>query len=85
MPPPKPGVIPLAPLGLGDVLGGAFSTMGRYWKQLFGMAAALYGGAALADGGGGWPSPTPPSPTTWNGSSRSTTARRPRPRTSFRS
>ncbi|MEU5167730.1 MULTISPECIES: hypothetical protein [Streptomyces] len=47
VPPPKPGVIPLAPLGLGDVLGGAFSTMGRYWKQLFGMAAALYGGAAL--------------------------------------
>ncbi|MEV6308020.1 hypothetical protein AB0M10_05385 [Streptomyces sp. NPDC051840] len=47
MPPPKPGVIPLAPLRLGDVLGGAFSTMGRYFKQLFGMAAALYGGAAL--------------------------------------
>lgn len=47
VPPPKPGVIPLAPLGLGDVLGGAFSTMGRYWKQLFGMAAALYGGATL--------------------------------------
>ncbi|MFD9291418.1 hypothetical protein ACFWBV_24680 [Streptomyces sp. NPDC060030] len=47
VPPPKPGVIPLAPLGLGDMLGGAFSTMGRYWKQLFGMAAALYGGAAL--------------------------------------
>ncbi|WP_456049285.1 hypothetical protein [[Kitasatospora] papulosa] len=37
VPPPKPGVIPLAPLGLGDVLGGAFSTVGRYWKQLFGM------------------------------------------------
>ncbi|MFJ8919373.1 hypothetical protein ACIREK_07860 [Streptomyces sp. NPDC102415] len=47
VPPPKPGVIPLAPLKLGDVLGGAFSTMGRYWKQLFGMAAALYGGATL--------------------------------------
>ncbi|MER5553765.1 hypothetical protein ABT001_19190 [Streptomyces sp. NPDC002793] len=47
VPPPKPGVIPLAPLKLGDVLGGAFSAMGRYWKQLFGMAAALYGGAAL--------------------------------------
>lgn len=47
VPPPKPGVIPLAPLKLGDLLGGAFSTMGRYGKQLFGMAAALYGGAAL--------------------------------------
>ena len=29
---------------------GAFSTMGRYWKQLFGMAAALYGGATLLMG-----------------------------------
>jgi hypothetical protein len=47
VPPPKPGVIPLAPLKLGDLLGGAFSAMGRYWKQLFGMAAALYGSAAL--------------------------------------
>ncbi|MFE7752421.1 hypothetical protein [Streptomyces sp. NPDC057428] len=47
VPPPKPGVIPLAPLKLGDVLNGAFSTMGRYWKQLFGIAGALYGGAAL--------------------------------------
>ena len=46
-PPPKPGVIPLAPLKLGDVLNGAFSTMGRYWKQVLGMGAALYGGAAL--------------------------------------
>lgn len=47
MPPPKPGVIPLAPLRLGDLLGGAFTTMGRYWKQLFGMGLALYGGAVL--------------------------------------
>ncbi|MDF6041750.1 hypothetical protein LRD69_06165 [Streptomyces sp. JH14] len=44
-PPPKPGVIPLRPLGLGDMIGGAFSTMGRYWKQLFGIGAAVYGGA----------------------------------------
>ncbi|MFE5242198.1 hypothetical protein ACFRBN_18665 [Streptomyces sp. NPDC056627] len=40
-------MIPLAPLRLADLLGGAFTTMGRYWKQLIGMAAALYGGAAL--------------------------------------
>ncbi|MEU1125325.1 hypothetical protein ABZ371_17620 [Streptomyces sp. NPDC005899] len=46
-PPPKPGVIPLAPLKLGDVLNGAFSTMGRYWKPLFGMAGVLYGGALV--------------------------------------
>ncbi|MGW1493417.1 DUF7847 domain-containing protein [Streptomyces sp. NPDC002402] len=49
-PPPRPGVIPLAPLGLGDILGGAFSTIGRYWKQLFGIAAAVYSAAAVAVG-----------------------------------
>lgn len=43
--PPKPGVIPLGPLRLGDVLGGAFATVGRYGKQLFGVGAAAYGGA----------------------------------------
>ncbi|WP_406448870.1 hypothetical protein OG782_08370 [Streptomyces sp. NBC_00876] len=43
--PPKPGVIPLGPLRLGDILGGAFSTVGRYGKQLFGIGAAVYGGA----------------------------------------
>ncbi|MFI1399737.1 hypothetical protein [Streptomyces sp. NPDC020681] len=46
-PPPKPGVIPLRPLGLGDILGGAFSTMGRYWKQLFGIALTVYAAAAV--------------------------------------
>ncbi|MFG2623468.1 hypothetical protein [Streptomyces sp. NPDC048473] len=50
MPPPKPGVIPLAPLKLGDILGGAFSTMGRYWKQLFGVGVAVYGGALVVVG-----------------------------------
>ncbi|WP_052189831.1 hypothetical protein [Streptomyces sp. NRRL S-1824] len=50
MPPPKPGVIPLRPLGLGDILGGAFSTIGRYWKQLFGVGAAVYGGALAVVG-----------------------------------
>ncbi|MFJ6185832.1 hypothetical protein [Streptomyces sp. NPDC092295] len=48
--PPKPGVIPLAPLGLGDILGGAFATMGTYWKQLLGVAAAVYGMAMAAVG-----------------------------------
>ncbi|MET7860533.1 hypothetical protein ABZS81_25625 [Streptomyces sp. NPDC005318] len=50
MPPPKPGVIPLRPLNLGDIYGGAFSTMGRYWKQLFGVGAAVYGGALIVVG-----------------------------------
>lgn len=47
MPPPKPGVIPLAPLRLGDILGGAFSTLGRYWKQLLGVGASAYGGTLV--------------------------------------
>ncbi|MEU1894790.1 hypothetical protein [Streptomyces pristinaespiralis] len=47
-PPPRPGVIPLAPLRLGDILGGAFSTIGRHWKQLLGMALAAYGMALVA-------------------------------------
>ncbi|WP_328316866.1 DUF7847 domain-containing protein [Streptomyces sp. NBC_00388] len=29
-----------------DILGGAVSTVGRHWKQLVGVAAAVYGGAA---------------------------------------
>ncbi|WP_455355876.1 hypothetical protein [Streptomyces sp. SYSU K217416] len=47
-PPPKPGVVPLRPLTLGDVIGGAFSAMGRYWKPLFGVAAIAYGAAIVA-------------------------------------
>ena len=58
-PPPKPGVIPAGPLGLGDILGGAFATMGRYWKQLFGIAAAVYGAAAVVVGVGPGDLPTP--------------------------
>ncbi|MFG3286856.1 hypothetical protein [Streptomyces sp. NPDC048111] len=50
-PPPKPGVIPLGPLALGDVLGGSFSALGRHWKQLFGVALIAYGVAALVFGG----------------------------------
>ncbi|WP_234334833.1 hypothetical protein [Streptomyces sp. NRRL S-118] len=50
-PPPRPGVIPLAPLGVGDVLGGALSALGRHWKQLLGLAAAAYGVVAVVFGG----------------------------------
>ncbi|MFH8486447.1 DUF7847 domain-containing protein [Streptomyces longisporoflavus] len=42
-PPPKPGVIPLAPLSVDRVLAGAFTTMRRYAKTLFGTALAAYG------------------------------------------
>lgn len=45
--PPKPGVIPLAPLRISDMLSGAFTTLGRYWKPLIGMALTLFGAATL--------------------------------------
>ncbi|WP_149179550.1 hypothetical protein [Streptomyces sp. TRM49041] len=41
-PPPKPGVIPLGPLGLGQVLGGAFATVRRAWKPLYGLALIVF-------------------------------------------
>jgi hypothetical protein len=40
-------VIPLGPLGLNEIVSGGFATIGRYWKQLFGLAALVYGGALL--------------------------------------
>ncbi|MFJ5830462.1 oxidoreductase [Streptomyces sp. NPDC093089] len=49
-PPPKPGVIPLAPLSFGAVLSGAFATFGRHWKQLLGVTGAAYGAALVAVG-----------------------------------
>ncbi|MCX5225474.1 oxidoreductase [Streptomyces sp. NBC_00233] len=49
-PPPKPGVIPLAPLTFSTILTGAFATFGRYWKQLLGVTATVYGVAMLAVG-----------------------------------
>ncbi|MFV0130485.1 hypothetical protein ACLGI4_22700 [Streptomyces sp. HMX112] len=45
-------MIPLAPLGLGDVLGGAFTTLGRHWRTLLGVALAVYGTAAVVIGAG---------------------------------
>ncbi|MEU8888355.1 hypothetical protein [Streptomyces sp. NPDC048442] len=44
---PKPGVIPLRPLGVSDILNGTFAAFGRHWKQLVGIAALAYGAALL--------------------------------------
>lgn len=46
-PPPKPGVIPLAPLGVDTVFGGAFATMRRYGRPLFGLATLAYVGLGV--------------------------------------
>ncbi|WP_225822969.1 glycerophosphoryl diester phosphodiesterase membrane domain-containing protein [Streptomyces naphthomycinicus] len=42
-PPPaaKPGVIPLRPLGVGEILDGAVSTMRTYWRTVLGIALAV--------------------------------------------
>ncbi|WP_405441292.1 hypothetical protein OG373_29170 [Streptomyces avidinii] len=42
-PPPQPGVVPLKPLGLGEVVSASFATFGRYWKQLAGVMLAVLG------------------------------------------
>lgn len=44
---PKPGVIPLQPLSVGDILGGAFSAFRRNWKALVGVILAVQGIAIL--------------------------------------
>jgi hypothetical protein len=42
-PPPaaKPGVIPLRPLGVGEILDGAVSTMRTYWRTVLGISLSV--------------------------------------------
>ncbi|MDF3302860.1 glycerophosphoryl diester phosphodiesterase membrane domain-containing protein [Streptomyces tropicalis] len=42
-PPPaaKPGVIPLRPLGVGEILDGAVSTMRTYWRTVLGISLVI--------------------------------------------
>jgi len=44
---PKPGVIPLRPLGVGEILDGAFSTMRAHWKLMIGLAALVAAATSL--------------------------------------
>lgn len=44
---PKPGVIPLRPLGTGEVIGGAFEAFRRYWKPVVGIMLAVQGAGIL--------------------------------------
>ncbi|MFF2653839.1 hypothetical protein [Streptomyces sp. NPDC058045] len=37
----KPGVIPLRPLGVGEILDGAVSTMRAYWRTVLGISLAV--------------------------------------------
>jgi hypothetical protein len=45
----KPGVIPLRPLGIGEILDGALSTVRSNWKVLLGSAALIVGVYSLLD------------------------------------
>jgi len=45
-PAPKPGVVPLRPLSVLEILDGAISTMRQYWRPMLGLAFAV--SAALA-------------------------------------
>lgn len=40
-PVPKPGIIPLRPLGLGDILDGAIATLRLHWRALLGTTLAV--------------------------------------------
>ncbi|MFD0359583.1 hypothetical protein ACFVHW_38505 [Streptomyces sp. NPDC127110] len=42
-PPPQPGVVPLRPLGTGEMIGGAFRAFRQYWKPLAGVMLAVQG------------------------------------------
>lgn len=46
-PAPKPGVVPLRPLGFGEVLDGAFTCVQRYPKIMLGLAAAVVTAATV--------------------------------------
>ncbi|MGN6302705.1 MAG: glycerophosphoryl diester phosphodiesterase membrane domain-containing protein [Angustibacter sp.] len=46
-PPPRPGVVPLRPLGLGEILDGAVQTMRHNPRVMFGLSALVAGLAAL--------------------------------------
>jgi len=38
---PKPGVIPLRPLGVGELLDGAFTTVRKHWRTTIGLSLGL--------------------------------------------
>ncbi|WP_157181178.1 proline-rich domain-containing protein [Actinopolymorpha alba] len=45
---PKPGVVPLRPLGFGELLDGAFTTVQRYPKIMLGLSTAIMGVLVVA-------------------------------------
>lgn len=47
-PAPQPGVVPLRPLGVGEILDGAVSTTRLYWRTVLGVSAAVALGTQAA-------------------------------------
>lgn len=47
-PAPQPGVVPLRPLGVGEILDGAVTTTRRYWRTVLGISAAVALGTQAA-------------------------------------
>ncbi|MFD8996957.1 glycerophosphoryl diester phosphodiesterase membrane domain-containing protein [Streptomyces abikoensis] len=45
---PQPGVVPLRPLGVGEILDGAVSTTRLYWRTVLGVSAAVALGTQAA-------------------------------------
>jgi hypothetical protein len=46
-PPPRPGLIPLRPLGLGDILGGSFRVLRRNPRPIIGVSLLIKGVVAI--------------------------------------
>ncbi len=40
-PPPKPGIVPLRPLGVGEILDGAIAAMRTHWRIMLGLSAVV--------------------------------------------
>ncbi len=47
----RPGVVPLRPLGVGEIIDGAISTMRRHWKLQLGLSAAVVTVVSLLQAG----------------------------------
>ncbi|WP_394805805.1 glycerophosphoryl diester phosphodiesterase membrane domain-containing protein [Streptomyces fradiae] len=48
-PAPKPGVIPLRPLGVGEILDGAVSTLRAHWRTVLGITLAVAAVVQIAE------------------------------------
>ncbi|MFJ8443687.1 glycerophosphoryl diester phosphodiesterase membrane domain-containing protein [Kitasatospora griseola] len=51
---PGPGIIPLRPLGFGELMDGAFALVRRYWKTAFGLSLVLACVLELVQAGVSW-------------------------------